>query len=186
VVQSVADPLAPRARFLHDLSTLACCSLIAVPLYFVVNDYWQSLLRLGGLYMALGIFCLRLGHYMRRVMRREPADIPPWQAPLPVSQTLLGLEPHVQATEAIRNVYTDPHYLQEVLKPRLQHLLVYRVWGMPNGSFETPPDGRLAQVDPALVHFLQRRERTGLWARYVHRQQRIKDVLETLQRLETL
>ena len=137
MVQSVAEPLAPQARFLHDLSTLACFALLAVPLYFVLNDYWQSLLRLGGLYVALGIFCVRLGHYMRRVMRREPAEIPPWEAPLPVSQTLLGLEPHVQATEAIQNVYTDPHYLQEVLKPRLQHVLVYRVWGMPNGSFET-------------------------------------------------
>jgi hypothetical protein len=186
VVQSGSEPLAPRARFLNDLSTLACLALLAVPLYFVLNDYWQSLLRLGGLYVALGIFCMRLGHYMRRVMRREPAEIPPWDASLPVSQSLLVLEPHVPATEAIQNVHTDPHYLQEVLKPRLQHVLVYRLWGMPKGSFATLEAGKLAQVDPGLVQFLQRRERTGLWARYVHRQQRVNDVLETLQRLETL
>ena len=99
---SMPEPLLPRARILNDLSSLACFAVLAVPLYFVCNDYWQSLLRLGGLYLALSIFCMRLGTYVRRVMRREPAEIPPWQTPFPGGQASLLLEPHVAAAEAIQ------------------------------------------------------------------------------------
>jgi hypothetical protein len=180
------EPLAPPARFLHDLSTVSCFALLAVPLYFVLNDYWQSLLRLGGLYVALGMFCMRLGHYIRRVMRREPAEIPPWEAPLLATQAPLLLESHVQATEAMQNVYSDPHYLQEVLKPRLQQLLAYRVWGLPSAPAEALAAAAVTSVDPAVVQFLQRREPSGLWARYTKRQRRVQDVLATLQRFETL
>ena len=185
-MQSMPEPLVPRARLLNDLSTLACVAVLAVPLYFVCNDYWQSLLRLGGLYGALSIFCLRLGTYMRRAMRRQPAEIPPWAAPLPLAQGRLVLEPYVSATEAIENVYSDPDYVQDVLKPRLEHLLAYRAWGMPQGALAMGEDSQVARLDPALLQFLQRREPTGLWARYAHRQQRVKDVLRTLQRLEAL
>lgn len=180
------EPLLPRIRLLNDLSSLACFAVLAVPLYLVCNDYWQSLLRLGGLYLGLSIFCMRLGVYIRRVMRREPAEIPPWQAALPSGQAALVLEPHVAATEAISNVCSDPDYLQEVLKPRLERLLAYRAWGMPQGSLAAVEESQMAHLDPALVQFLQRREPSGWWATYTHRRQRVKDVLHTLQRLETL
>jgi hypothetical protein len=126
-------------------------------------------------------------HVMGRVMRREPADIPPWIPHLPVLQTSLGLETHVHATEAIQNVRTDPYYLQEVLKPRLAQLLAYRVrGGMPEDTGAPLDDARIKHVNPGLRRFLQRREATGLWARYAYRRRRVRDVLETLQHLEAL
>jgi hypothetical protein len=83
-------------------------------------------------------------------------------------------------------VHKDPYYLQDVLKPRLRQLLVYRM----SGALDTPLAGldiaQLARIDPAVLDFLQRREATGLWARYRYRQQRVQDVLVVLRHLEVL
>jgi hypothetical protein len=83
-------------------------------------------------------------------------------------------------------VRKDPHYVQEVLKPRLRHLIAFRVSGVPDMEIEALPTWQLAQLDPVLLDFLQRPEATGLWARYCQRQQRVDTVLEILQRVEAL
>src|SRR5919109_248693 len=76
-----AEPLAPLAlhvRWLYDLGKLALLALVLVPIYLLVNELWQSVFRLVVLYGLLALFCIRLGEYMHRVMRRLPAEIPPW------------------------------------------------------------------------------------------------------------
>jgi hypothetical protein len=54
------------------------------------------------------------------------------------------------------------------------------------GSLAAVEESQMVHLDPTLVQFLQRREPSGWWARYTHRRQRVKDVLHTLQHLETL
>jgi hypothetical protein len=90
------------------------------------------------------------------------------------------------AAEAMQSVHKDPYYLQDVLKPRLRQLLAYRVSGAPDTPLEGLDIARLARIEPAVLDFLQRREDTGLWARYRHRQQRVQDVLVVLRHLEAL
>ena len=180
------EPMSLRARCLHDAGMMALLALVLVPLYLLLNEYWQSLFRLALLYGVLGLFCSRLGGYVRRVMQRLPAEMAPWQGGPGAAAATPWLETHFGAAEAIRRVRQDPHYVQEVLKPRLQRLLVYRL----SGALDVPPealdDARLAQLDPALWDFLQRCEATGLWARFRYRRQRVDDVRDALQRLEAL
>jgi len=83
-------------------------------------------------------------------------------------------------------VRKDPHYVQEVLKPRLRHLITFRVSGALSMDFAELNASQLAQLDPVVLDFLQRPEATGLWARYVQRQQRVDTVLDILQRVEAL
>jgi hypothetical protein len=174
------------ARWLHDLGTLALLALVVVPLYLLCNHYWQSLFRLALLYGILVLFCARLGGYMRRAMRRLPAEIPPWQTASLLLPPTAALETHVPVVEAIRSVHQDPHYVQEVLKPRLQQLLVYRLSGAFDVPLETLEKTCLARIEPALLEFFRRHEATGLWARYCGRRRRLRDVLTALQRLEAL
>jgi hypothetical protein len=171
---------------LHDVSTLALLVLIAVPFYMLLNQYWKSVTLLAAVYGVLVLAFIRLGRYMRRVMRWLPAEIPPWR-PAPVWP---GAAPqfdfHFSTAEAIHSVYKDPHYLEDVLKPRLRQLLAYRVSGLLEVPFEALDTPQLAHVNPAVVDFLQRREATGLWARYRHRRQRVHNVLAVLRSLEAL
>jgi hypothetical protein len=83
-------------------------------------------------------------------------------------------------------VRKDPHYVQEVLKPRLRHLITFRVSGVPDMEMEALTASQLEHLDPILLNFLRRSEATGLWARYCQRQQRVDTVLEILQRVEAL
>lgn len=180
------EPLALHVRLFHDAATLALLVLILVPFYLLLNQYWKSLVRLLALYSMVGLLFLRLGWYMRRVLRRLPAEIPPWR---PVPRAVSGSA----ATkvlfgdgEALQSVCKDPLYLQEVLKPRLRRLLAYRLSGTADTPFEALDATLLVRVDPALLDFLARREATGLWAKYVYRQRRLHDVLHALQRLEAV
>jgi hypothetical protein len=142
--------------------------------------------RLVALYGLLVFFCLRVGGYLRRAMRRLPAEIPPWHgAPVTLSATP-WLDQRFGAAEAVRSVRQDPEYVQNVLKPRLRRLLAHRLSGIPDTPIEALDDARLAQVEPALLEFLQRQEPVGIWARLWYRQQRVKDVLAALRRLEEL
>lgn len=179
------EPLSPRAHALNDASTLALLALVLVPVYLLLNQYWKSLLLLAVSYTALGLLFLRLGRYVQRVMRRTPAEIPPWYG-APRAPAPLQLDMQFGAAEAVQSVCKDPYYLQDVLKPRLRQLLVYRL----HGTLETPLEAldatRLARIEPAVLDFLQRHEATGLWARYWHRRQRVQDVLVALRHLEAL
>jgi hypothetical protein len=76
--------------------------------------------------------------------------------------------------------------VQEVLKPRLRHLITFRVSGVSDMGLEALNATQLAHLDPILLDFLQRPEATGLWARYCQRQQRVDTVLDILQRVEAL
>ncbi|GIX48836.1 MAG: hypothetical protein KatS3mg131_3047 [Candidatus Tectimicrobiota bacterium] len=167
-------------RLLRDLGMLACYALLLLPVYFLLNAYWKSVLELVLLYGILALLCWRLGYHVRRVMRRLPAEIPPWQ-PLPVAETRPPAA-GCSAVETIRSVGKDPVYLQEVFKPRLRHLLAYRL----SGRADTPFEALDARLAPALFAFLAQPEATGLWARYVHRRRRLRAVLEALARLEAL
>ena len=180
------EPLSPAARLLHDSGTLVLLALVVVPLYLLLNHYWQSLVLLVAFYGLLCLFCVRLGGYTRRVMRRLPAEIPPWQAVSTAAPPAPGLERHFSTADAIQSVRKDPHYVQEVLKPRLRQLVVYRISGMPDMPLEALDEAQLAQLNPVLRHFLQCQEQTGLWARYCQRQRRVDTVLEILQRVEGL
>jgi hypothetical protein len=182
----MSEPLTPSTRFLHDAGTLALLALVLVPLYLMFNNYWQSLILLVIFYGGLCFFCTRLGRHIRRVMRRLPADIPPWHTLPTIAPSPPGLERHFSTADAIQSVRKDPHYVQEVLKPRLRHLIAFRVSGVPDMEIEALPTWQLAQLDPVLLDFLQRPEATGLWARYCQRQQRVDTVLEILQRVEAL
>jgi len=178
--------LSPSARLFHDTGTLVVLALVLVPLYLMLNHYWQSLVLLVVFYGLLCLFCVRLGGYTRRVMRRLPAEIPPWQALPTGAPPPPGLERHFSTADAIQSVRKDPHYVQEVLKPRLRQVAVYRLTGAPDMPLETLDELQLAQLDPVLRHFLRRQEATGLWARCCQRQRRVDTVLEMLQRAEGL
>ena len=160
-MRSTSEPLSPAARLLHDTGTLVLLALVLVPLYLLLNHYWQSLILLLVFYGLLGFFCVRLGGYTRRVMRRLPAEIPPWQAVLTGAPPAPGLERHFSTAEAIRSARKDPHYVQEVLKPRLRQLVAYRISGRPDMPLEALDEAQLAQLNPVLWHFLQRRKTPG-------------------------
>jgi len=189
-MRHMSEPLSPSARFLHDTGTLALLAVVLVPLYLMLNQYWQSLVLLVVFYGLFGFFCVRLGRYTRRVMRRLPAEIPPWQTVPTLVPPPPGLEKHFGTADAIQSVRKDPHYVQEVLKPRLRQLVLYRISGVisgvPDGSLEGLNALQRAQLDPVLLDFLQRPEATGLWARYSQRQRRVDTLLEILQRVEEL
>jgi hypothetical protein len=173
-------------RSVYDVGRLALLGLMLAPIYLLLNQYWQSIFRLAVLYALLGFFCLRLAEYMRRAMRRLPAEIPPWQrfpAQAPVTP---GLEQRFGAAEAIRSVQRDPRYVETVLKPRVQRLLAYRLSGTVDMPLEALDATQLALLEPAVLDFIRRREPTGLWARVRYRRQRVHDVLETLRRIEAL
>jgi hypothetical protein len=185
-LQHAPEPVPIRARVLHDVSTLALIVLIVVPFYMLLNQYWKSVALLAAVYGVLALAFVRLGRYMRRVMRWLPAEIPPWR-PAPMRPGAVPqFDFHFGTAEAIRSVYTDPHYLEDVLKPRLRQLLAYRVSGLLDMPFEGLDAPQLAHVAPAVVDFLQRREATGLWARYRYRRQRVHNVLAVLRAFEAL
>jgi hypothetical protein len=175
-MRHMPEPLSPSARFLHDTGTLALLAVVLVPLYLMLNQYWQSLVLLIVFYGLFCLFCVRLGRYTRRVMRRLPADIPPWQTVPTLVPPPPGLEKHFSTADAIQSVRKDPHYVQEVLKPRLRQLVLYRVSGVSDGSLEALNPLQRAQLDPVLLDFL----------RYSQRQRRVDTLLQILQRVEEL
>jgi hypothetical protein len=65
-------------------------------------------------------------------------------------------------------------------------MLVYRLYGTLDGALDTLDGAQLGRIDASLLGFLQRREATGLWAKYRHRRQRVQDVLAVLRYLEAL
>jgi hypothetical protein len=180
------EPRFPPTRWLHDIAKLALLALVCVPVYLLLNQLWQSVFRLLVLYGVLTLFCWRLGEYMQRVMRRLPAEIPPWHGVSSAASVPAWMEQRFGAAEAIRSAHRDPQYVQTVLKSRLRRLLVHRLGGSSDLSLEAVDAARLAQVDTALLTFLQRQEPVGLWARCRYRRQREHDILEALQRLEAL
>src|SRR5262245_24782795 len=182
----MSEPLTPSARFLHDAGILALLALVLIPLYMMLNHYWQSLILLVIFYGLLFFLCTRLGSYTRRVMRRLPAEIPPWHTLPTIAAPPPGLERHFSTADAIQSVRKDPHYVQEVLKPRLRHLIAFRMSGVPDLEIEALTESQLAHLDPILLDFLQHPEATGFWARYCQRQQRVDTVLKILQRVEAL
>lgn len=185
-MRRASEPLALHVRLLHDAGTLALVALILVPCYLLLNQYWKRLVLLFVLYGILCLFFLRLGWYIRRVMRRLPAEIPPWQR-LPRSSQVASETPwSFGDSEVLQSVQKDPFYLQDILKPRLRQLLAYRLSGSLDLPFEDLDEAQLAHVEPALLAFLSRREATGMWATYVYRTRRLDDVLEALQRLEAV
>ncbi len=166
---------------------MAVIALIAVPGYLLLNHFWRSILLLLAFYGLLSFAFLRLGWYVRRAMRLLPAEIPPWRSmPAPSRPHRSSLQDVYTAGEVLRHVRKDPHYVQDVLKPRLQQLIVYRLDGSLDRPFEDLDAGQLARVDTALLDFLSRREPTGLWATYRYRSQRLHDVLAVLQSVEAL
>jgi len=185
-MRSTSEPLSPSLRLLHDTGTLVLLALVLVPLYLLLNRYWQSLVLLLVFYGLLCLFCLRLAEYTRRAMRRLPAEIPPWHPGPTLVPSVPGLERHFSAAEAIRSVRKDPHYVQEVFKPRLQQLVVYRLTGMPALPVDVLDAAQLARLNPLLRQFLQRQENIGLWARCCQRQRRVDTVLAMLQCIEGL
>ena len=182
----VVEPIAPHRRWLYDIGKLALLALVVVPIYLLVNDLWQSVFRLIVLYALLALFCLRLGEYMHRAMRHLPAEIPPWSGPPPAAPVPTWMDQRFGAAEAILNAHRDPQYVQTVLKPRLRRLLAYRLSGAPDSPLEALDTAQLAEVAPALLEFIQRREHVGVWARFRYRRQRDEDVLGALRRLEAL
>ena len=187
-MRHVSDPLPLGVRIIHDVSTIAVIALIAVPGYLLLNHFWRSLVLLLAFYGLLGFAFLRLGWYVRRVMRRLPAEIPPWRArPAPPRRpTRLNMQEVSAPSDVLRHVMKDPHYVQDVLKPRLRQLVTYRLDGSLERPFEDLDAEQLARVDDALLEFLARREPTGLWATYRYRSQRLRDVLTALQYVEAL
>ncbi len=186
-MQTASDPLPLSVRLLHDISTLAVIALIAVPGYLLLNQFWRSILLLLAFYGLLSFAFLRLGWYVRRVMRRLPAEIPPWRSmPAPARPPRASLQDAHTSSEVLRHVRKDPHYVQDVLKPRLQQIVAYRLDGSLDRPFEELDTSQLARVNPALLDFLSRREPTGLWATYRYRSQRLHDVLAALQYVEAL
>jgi hypothetical protein len=182
----VAEPVTLYRRWLYDIGKLALLALLVVPVYLLVNELWQSVFRLIVLYGLLALFCLRLGEYMHRAMRHLPAEIPPWSGLPPAASVPMWMDQRFGAAEAILSAHRDPQYVQTVLKPRLRRLLVYRLYGAPDSPLEALDAARLADVEPALLDFIQRQERVGVWARFRYRRQRDEDVLGALRRLEAL
>jgi hypothetical protein len=177
---------APPVRWLHDTGTLAILALVVVPFYLLLNQYWQSIFQLILVYGLLSIGFFRLGRYIRRVLQRTPAEIPPWYGAFPQAPILPLPEVQIGAVEAIRSVHQDPYYWLDVMKPRLCQLLAYRVSGMPDASLATLTPAQLARVDPVVLAALQRRNATGLWAKYCYRKQRVQETLAILRYLEAL
>ena len=169
------------------MGTLAILALILVPVYLLLNQYWRSLVTLLAVYGVLALAFLRLERHIRRVMRRAPAEIPPWHT-IPRHPSPPPLQPVISfsVSEAIQYVVKDPHYMQDVLKPRLHQLLTYRLSGTPDLSLDALGTAQRAALDPRVVAFLQGREETGLWARYRYRHQRLLNVLATLRQIESL
>lgn len=185
-MRNTPEPVSWRARVLQDAGTAAFLVLILLPFYLLLNQHWKSMVLLAAVYGALGLLFWRLGRYVRRVMRRAPAEIPPWRPGPQREHGPAASNQHFGAADAILHVYKDPCYLQDVMKPRLCQLLVYRLCGIPEGSLAALDDAQLAQVEPTVLAFLQRRETTHIWSKYCQRQQRVHDVLATLRYLETL
>lgn len=185
-MQHTPELLSLRARLLHDAGTLALLALILTPFYLLLNQYWRSIVTLLAVYSLLAFAFLRLARYVRRVMRRLPAEIPPWHAigkPASSSQP----SPPFAAAEAIQHAIKDPNYVQDVLKPRLLQLLVYRISGVPDLPLDAVNTAlQHVNLDPRVVTFLQSHEATGLWARYRYRRQRRQHVLATLRQIESL
>jgi hypothetical protein len=182
----LAEPLSLRARCLRDVGKVTLLALVCVPIYLLLNQFWQSVLRLVLLYGLLALFCVRLGEVVYRVMRRLPAEIPPWQEPSGRVPAAPWLDQRFGAAEAIYSARQDPQYVQMVLKPRLRQLLVHRLHGVQDTPFDALDDAQLTRVGPTLLDFLRRQEPTGLRARYRNRRQRLNDVLESLRQLEAL
>ncbi|MGQ4808005.1 hypothetical protein NKDENANG_01372 [Candidatus Entotheonellaceae bacterium PAL068K] len=182
----MSETISLRIHLLHDVSMLAILALIIVPFYLLLNQYGKSLILLVTMYVVLGLAFLRLGQHLRRIIRRLPAEIPPWYGAFPTASA--PLQPIMQfgTAEAVRYAHTDPHYLEDVLKPHLRQYLIYRVTGSRTASLDTLDASQLARIEPAVLDFVQRRDSTGLWARYRYRRQRLQDVLTTLCHLETL
>ena len=53
-MRHMSEPLTPSARFLHDAGILALLALVLIPLYLLLNHYWQSLILLVIFY---GLLC---------------------------------------------------------------------------------------------------------------------------------
>lgn len=186
-MQHAHELLSLRARLLHDAGTLALLALLLTPVYLLLNQYWRSLVTLLAVYSLLAFAFVRLARYVRRVMRRTPAEIPPWHTVLQPTSASSHLSPPFTAAEAIQHAVKDPDYVQDVLKPRLRQLLVYRISSAP----DLPLDAvnatlRHSRIDPRVITFLQSYEATGLWARYRYRRQRLQHVLATLRQIESL
>ncbi len=181
------DPVPLGIRLLNDITTLAVVALIVIPGYLLLNHFWHSLIVLLVCYGFLGLAFFRLGWYMRRAMRRLPAEIPPWRtAPRPSRAPRSGDQTSYPSSDVLRRVRKDPHYLQDVMKPRLRQLVLYRLSGSLDHPFESLDAFELAHVDTELLDFLSRREPTGLWATYRYRAQRQRDILAALQYVEAL
>jgi hypothetical protein len=186
-LQHAPELLSLRARLLHDVGTLALLALLLTPIYLLLNQYWRSLVALLAVYSLLAFVFIRLARYIRRVMRRTPAEIPPWHTVFQHTSAPPQLSPPFMAAEAIQYAVKDPDYVQDVLKPRLRQLLIYRLSSAP----DLPLDAvnailRHNRIDPRVITFLQSYEATGLWARYRYRRQRLQYVLATLQQIESL
>lgn len=178
------EALPVAGRLWHELGTFLVLALVVLPLYLMLNHYWQSFVLLVVCYAAFGLFCARLGGYTRRVMRRQPAEIPPWHMGFAGLPPQLPLEQRWNAAEALAHVRTDPYYVQEVLKPQLRQWLAARVTGVPDTPFTALEAAHLAGLEPRLLAFLAAQEPTGLWARYTRRQQRVDTVLAMCQYVE--
>ena len=173
------------AHVFHDASTLALL-LLLVPFYMLLNQFWKSLVILAAVYGLQAIVFLHIGRYMRRVIRRFPAEIPPWRLAARQKPGAKQIDIYFSIGEAIRNGCKDPHYLQDVLKSRLQQLLAYRMSGSLDTALDALDITRSVHIEPAVFDFLQRREATGLWSRFTRRRHREQDVLTALRYIETL
>lgn len=179
--------LSLRARLLHDAGTLALLALLLTPVYLLLNQYWRSLVALLAVYSLLAFAFIRLARYIRRVMRRTPAEIPPWQPVFQHPSAPSQPSPPFTAAEAIQHAVKDPDYVQDVLKPRLRQLLAYRLSSAPDLPLDAINAAlRNNRIDPRVITFLQSHEATGLWARYRYRRQRLQYVLATLRQIESL
>jgi hypothetical protein len=183
---SVPEVPSARLHYVYDVGRLALIGILLLPFYLVLNQYWQSLVRLLVLYALLAFFCLRLAEYMRRAMHRLPAEIPPWQGLPTKAAAVPWLEQRFGAAEAIRSARRDPQYVEAVLKPRLQRLVAYRLSGTVDVPWQALDRAQLAMLEPDVLAFIRRQEPTGLWARYWYRRQRVRDVIEALRRIEAL
>ena len=173
-------------RLLQDVGTLAILALVFVPFYLLLNQYWRSLVLLGALYLLLSVLFVRLGSYFRRVMRRQPAEIPPWHTASATAATRPDSRSRDRSSESLEAVAKDPLYLQQVMKPRLRQILAYRLSGSPEVALEDLDADRLARLDPSLLDFVTCREATGLWATYRYRRQRVQNVLAALHHIEAV
>lgn len=182
----VVEPLSLRERCLRDMAKLTLLALLVVPVYLLLNQYWQSLLRLVALYALLILVCLRLAEMMHQLFRRLPAEIPPWHAASRKALDPSGPEQRFGAAESMRSVWQDPQYVQTVFKPRLQRLLMHRFHYPPETPLEALDEHQRTRINPKLLEFLQRREPPGFWARYGCRRQRFNDVCDSLRYLEAL